>query len=136
MTVSYRKPSPNTLHNSQLPVRCAQVDWVSDASGDYSEDIELNGELLKMVSVPDSGGTQPSNNYDVTLVDESAIDVLEGYGANVSNAAAAAVVPYVKEVITTDVQSALSRPILAGTYTFTVANGGNAKGGTALLYYR
>jgi hypothetical protein len=102
------------------------VAWTSDASGNATLSIEnLYGFLLKMVTVP-SGSAAPTDNYDITLVDENSIDALAGAGADRDTANTEQVYP---------TPSGSSIPaFLCGTHTFTVANAGNAKSGTAILY--
>ena len=115
-------------------IRKITLDWLSDAAGAVSgtSTVKLNGTLLRVVFIPDSGGTQPSDLYDVVLNDDNGIDVLAGQGANLSNAAASDVVPGVplKDGTTTSV----SVVPLDDTLTLVVSNAGNAKGGNVLLY--
>lgn len=47
------------------------------------------GEIYAVKFVPCSGGTQPSDLSDATLVDANSIDLLDGQGANLSNSAGA-----------------------------------------------
>jgi hypothetical protein len=106
------------------------VAWLSDASGNVSGTSFAvgTGELLQAEFVPDGGGTQPTDAYDLTLLNENSTDVLGGAGANLSN--------------TTRTQSAcltstyVRRWLVAGDLTPTVANAGNAKGGTVILLVR
>lgn len=60
----------------------------SDVSGDVSgnaKDLGA-GRLIQVRVVPDGGGTQPSDLFDLTITDPHGIDVLNGEGANASNA--------------------------------------------------
>jgi hypothetical protein len=81
--------------------------------------------------VPDGGGTQPSDLYDVTLVDTNAIDVIAGVGANLSNATSTLKVPSFGT-------TTLYRYYHDGTQQLdlVVANAGAAKGGTVVLWVR
>lgn len=101
--------------------------WTANSSGAVSGDtttIVAPGAFLAQVAlVPASGGTQPSDLYDVTLLNTRGVDVLAGLGANVSNAATA-------ELTGSDVF------VDAGALQLVVANAGNAKGGTLILWYR
>jgi hypothetical protein len=101
------------------------VDWTSDASGNADSSItDLYGWLVKMVTDP--GAVAPTDNYDITLVDENSADALEGAGADRDTANTETVYP---------IKSGAQTPVLlCGTHTFTVANAGNAKSGTAVLY--
>lgn len=103
------------------------VAWTSDASGDATVTIpEMTGYLIQMVTVPD-GTDAPTADYDITLIapQGSALDVLGGVGADRHTSSTEAVAVYLT--------SAPTPPFLNGQYTFTVANAGNAKAGTATL---
>lgn len=68
-----------------------KVAWTSTAGGAVSGnafDVK-QGSLLGVKFVPASGGTQPSDLYDVTLIDEDSVDLLDGNGSNLSNSAGA-----------------------------------------------
>lgn len=101
------------------------ISWTSDASGDATIAIsQMNGWLVKVVTDP--GSTAPTDDYDLTLVDENSLDALASTGLNrdttnteqVYNVMSGAVVPI----------------FLSGDHTFTIANAGNAKVGVAVLY--
>jgi len=64
------------------------VAWTSTAGGAVSANtFEVPaGRLLSVRFIPGSGGTQPTDLYDVTLVDTDSVDLLAGVGANLSNA--------------------------------------------------
>lgn len=132
VTISYFA----ALDAVRRPVRRAEFAWVSDASGDVSgtPSEALSGQIVRVVFTPDSGGTQPTNLYDVTMLDAGGVDVLAGQGANLSNAAASAVCPGVplKDGTTTSVIPAQ----VDGVLNLVVANAGNAKGGTVTVYLR
>lgn len=70
----------------------------------------------------------------MTLTDESGVDVLAGQGANLGNAVASNVCPGVplKDGTTTGVASQQ----VFGSLTLAVANAGNGKAGTVVLYLR
>lgn len=104
------------------------VAWVSDAAGAVSGNtVPLpRGHIHRVTFVPDAGGTQPTNLYDATLPDEYGVDLLNGTGANLSNAAAAHFVPLMGNGTT------LNQRLWhgGGAVTPTIAAAGNAKGGT------
>lgn len=106
------------------------VAWLSDASGAVSGNTFAvhAGELLQVRYVPDGGGTQPSDLYDMTMTDANSIDVLTGTGANLSNATSTVAVPAVSTYF--------KRILEAGNLTPVLANAGNAKGGTVTLLVR
>lgn len=106
------------------------IDWLSDASGVVSTNtFEVKtGELVEVRFTPDGGGTQPTDAYDLTIPDADGTDILAGTGANLSNAAASAVVPVISTYF--------RRHLTAGDLTPTIANAGNAKGGNIVLLVR
>ncbi len=106
-------------------LRLLTFDWLSDASGDSTdttaETQEIVGHVSRVVTVPDSGGTQPSANYDIVLNDAQGVDVLSAGGANRSQTAAEDIEP--------------DPPIIVvGTLALVVSNAGNVKGGTVYVY--
>lgn len=110
-------------------VKRVELDWLSDASGDVSGTATkaLSGKLEKVVFVPDSGGTQPSDLYDVVLNDADGLDVLQGNGANLSNSAASQVAPAIGTYFL---------PLVDGALNLVVSNAGDSKGGKLILYLR
>lgn len=111
--------------------------WVSDAAGAVSGNAVTfkPGTIIAVEFVPDSGGTQPSDLYDVTFLDPESVNVFDdgagtSIGANLSNTTATHKVPFIGGGTVTYVRHWLQ----GGSYTLTVANGGNAKGGTVVVY--
>lgn len=100
------------------------VAWTSDASGNVSGtsfDVK-RGLQRQRKFIPGAGGTQPTDAYDVTVTDPDGADILVGSGANLSNATATWSVPS-------------SPPFFeAQAVTPVVANAGNAKTGTIVLF--
>lgn len=125
----------NTItYQEHRTVKKITMDWLSNASGAVSGTATKarSGQILRVVFQPDSGGTQPTDQYDVTLLDDDGMDVLAGVGANLSNAANSQVVPVV-----TDGNNGNMAPVaFDGTLELQVANAGNAKGGIVIIYYR
>ncbi len=64
-------------------------DWTCTETGVVISETTntYDGELLGAMFIPDAGGTQPTNAYDVTVTDADGYDVLAGLGADLSNAA-------------------------------------------------
>jgi hypothetical protein len=115
-------------------VRSLALAWTSSAGGAVSGIPTLEkiaGEMLRVVFIPGSGGVQPTDAYDVTLLDDDGLDVLAGKGANLSNSSASTICPLVGDGTTTVRPCAID-----GNLTLVVANAGNAKQGTVKLYYR
>lgn len=110
------------------------INWTSDSSGNYSGTVDVNGCILNAVFAPGSGGSQPSNNYDVTINDAQGVDILAGLGANLSNTTATRKIPLFPA---TDGTTTTAGPgAVNGQLTVAVANAGNAKSGTIVLYHR
>lgn len=79
------------VRSGDSPLRTTySLAWTSTAGGAVSGNAVTirPGKLLSVRFIPASGGTQPTDLYDVTLVDSDGVDVLAGGGANLSNAAA------------------------------------------------
>lgn len=114
-------------HVRRLRFACtASVDDGSFPDTIVAEKIE--GRLLKLVTTP--GATNPTAAYDVTLVDQSGHDVLEGVGADRS----ATVVQHVPIVYTgTSLHPAVDE---ADTLTLQIANNAvHGAGVTIDLYF-
>lgn len=98
-------------------------DWTSTAGGAADLAFSLKGFILKMVTDPTDG---PTDNYDITLIDEDGADVLIAQGADRDTTNTETVYP---------AQSNGAIPVFhAGNVTFTVANAGNAKSGRAIFW--
>lgn len=101
------------------------IAWASNASGAVSGHAftHAKGRLIEIKFVPGTVGDQPTNLYDITVVDTDGLDILAGAGANLSNATPSYVIP--------------SAPFyLDGTFQIdlVVANAGDTKKGTVYLY--
>lgn len=97
-------------------------DWLSSAGGaaDATSSYAYTGRVVAVHLIPDSGGTTPTDQYDVVLTDVDSRDLLFGKGANCSSA---------DTVIITDCGY-----IANDTLTLGVTNGGNAKGGIVVAF--
>lgn len=109
------------------------IAWLSSAGGAVTENAVAlkRGHIHQVKCIPDAGGTQPTDLYDLTFVDAitGGVDFFTGIGANLSNANRKIGVPQVGDGTT-----ALQRVFVeAGTYYPTIANAGSAKGGTIVL---
>ncbi|MFH9073443.1 hypothetical protein [Streptomyces alboflavus] len=119
-------------------VRKYSLDWTSDASGDVSgNSVTLPaGTIVAVTFTPDSGGTQPTDQYDVTMTcDQHGVNVLDNgagtsIGANLSNAAATHKIAFIGAADTTYIRQWLH----GGGYTLVVAAAGSAKGGLVDVY--
>ena len=117
-----------TQLSSMQTVNRIDVDWTSDASGDVEKAIteQINGVLLALITNPD--GTDVPTSYDVSIEDDKGIDILLGKGASRSTSAT--------EAVALDLSTGQPRPTAATSFTFKVANAGNAKKGFVQLLFR
>lgn len=116
---------PRRAPNDGKRIERIVIDWTSAADGSATQSIEnLYGWLVKVVTDP--GATAPTDNYDLTLVDENSIDAAESALLNRDTANTETVYP-----IATGAQTPV---FLCGTHTFTVANAGDSKVGRCVLY--
>jgi len=99
--------------------------WVTSAGGaaDGATTVPVTGKVAAAVQIPDAGGTQPDNAYDVTVKDADGVDVLNALGANLSNAA-----------VTQKVKSDELGIVVNSNLTLGVTGGGAAKGGSTIVY--
>jgi hypothetical protein len=119
-------------HAKQETIRQLRLAWTSDAAGAVSGTlVHASGELVRVVFIPGTGGVVPTTLYDVTIEDADGLDVLAGKGANLSEVNKTQIVPLIGDGTTTQQRVALS-----STLELKVANAGNAKQGTVVLYYR
>lgn len=114
-------------------VKSIALDWTSSAGGAVSgiPSTGISGLIERVVFVPGASGVQPTDAYDVTLLDEDGLDMLAGKGGNLSNANPTQICPLVGDGTTTDHPVAVD-----GQLTLVVANAGAAKQGRVKLYYR
>jgi hypothetical protein len=97
--------------------------WVSDAAGVVSGtsfDVR-RGRLLQAKFIPNTGGTVPTNLYDMTLTDADGADVLVGQWRQPLGDR--------RRLVFADQPD----PIGGGALTPVIANAGNAKGGTLVV---
>lgn len=115
------------------------IAWTSDASGDVSGNAFTMGAgtIVLVEFVPDSGGTQPTDLYDVTMTGPSGVNVLDdgtgstSIGANLSNSAASQRVPFIGAGGTV---TYVRTWVPAGEFTPVVAAAGASKGGTINVF--
>lgn len=109
-------------------VSCAVVASSTDGSVPATALPVFEGRLLALITSP--GSTNPTANYDITLVDQYGHDVLEGVGANRS-ASAKEKVPIVYS------GTGLNPPVdELDTLTLTIANNSvNSAGVTVAVLY-
>ena len=100
--------------------------WTSAADGTASGQTTnvYTGEIIRLVTVPGTGGDVPTDNYDITVNDEDNTDVLMGAGANRDN------------VNTEQVLASSLGCVANDKLTLNVSNAGDTKKGTVYLYIR
>jgi len=116
---------------SSRAVRVLDFTWLSDASGDCSRSlarvVSVTGTVVGLHAIP-SGSTD--DNYDVTLIDNDGVDVLNGAGTDLPQSATSA------ENYRFPVDFLNSGPIVIVNrdLSLVVAGGGNADTGTIRIY--
>ena len=118
-----------TTEVTHTSVKKVTFAWTSSAGGaaDATTTAVFDGDVFCAVQIPNTGITQPTNAYDVTVTDADGHDVLGGLGANLSNAANT-----VKNKAAGDELVAVAGSKL----TLAVTNAGAAKTGEVVLYIR
>lgn len=98
--------------------------WVSAADGSASGATTKahDGKIVGLTTIPAAAGAAPTDNYDLTVLDADGHDVLLGAGANRDTAN------------TEHVAGASLGAVAQSALTFTIANAGDTKGGTVILY--
>ena len=115
-----------TTTQDDRQVKKYSVAWTSTAGGAVSANaftLVQPGYLIRATVMPNLAGSQPTDLYDLTLVDAESIDVLNGMGANRSNAAG--------HIFTFDPPVYMP---LNSTLDVVIANAGNAKTGRVDIY--
>lgn len=101
-------------------VRKYVVSWTSDASGDATATLPLDGAIMRVVTNPDDTAA-PTDNYDVTIVDGDGLDLLNSEGLD-------------RDTLNSEQIFPTNPPFHNGDVTVTIANAGNTKAGTVTLY--
>jgi hypothetical protein len=111
-----------TTHTSLKRVKFV---WISDAAGaaDATTTEYYDGQIIMFATVPGTGGTQPTNAYDVVLKNADGVDMLAGAGADRSNVNT--------EFLTANIGGFAAEKMVLG-----ITNAGNAKAGTIYAWVR
>jgi len=99
---------------------------ITSTSAGASSDVSTyryNGIIKKAVFIPDAAATQPTDAFDLVITDGDSVDVLNGLGANLSNAATT-------QKADIDGLGVVKSSLL----TCTGSGLGDVKGATAILY--
>jgi hypothetical protein len=59
------------------PFEDIPVDVTSDADGDATITLQIYGHVLGIITDPGAGDAAPTDNWDVTLIDERGLDLLD-----------------------------------------------------------
>lgn len=109
----------------RYPIREVKWDWLSTDAGAVSSttSYQYTGVIVRAIFKSDASTTDPTDLYDVTILDDNGFDVLIGNGANITKAATVQ-----------KTNSDASMFVVDTFLTLTIANAGNAKGGEVYLY--
>lgn len=104
------------------------IAWTSSAGGAVSANpfSVTQGHIQSVKFVPASGGTQPSDLYDATLKDADGIDILNAQAANLSNSVGA--------YFQFNPPFYFPGSASSQTLDLVIANAGNAKSGSVILW--
>lgn len=117
--------------------------WTCDASGNVSGNALTMGcgSIVVVEFIPGTGGTQPTNLYDVDFLDVNGASMFNdgtgtSIGANLSNTIGVHRVPMVVGTNATPVfvRTWLQGPAGGNPYQLTVANAGNATTGIVNIF--
>lgn len=113
-------------HGSLKKITFAWLSGTGAESGTASGETTgaYNGVIERLVTVPGAGADAPTDNYDLTVLDEDDVDVLVGAGANRSTSATQQVLGSSLGVVAND------------KLTLNVTNAGDANTGTVYVYLR
>jgi hypothetical protein len=115
-------------------IKTVRWDWLSTAGGaaDLATTEKVNGQILRIDFIPDAGGTQPTNLYDVVINDADGVDIAQGLGADCPNDSTRTQVP-----VLTDGNNGNMAPIVCDSkLNCVVSNGGDSKGGQVIIYFK
>lgn len=131
-TLTINSETRSKVPGGSRAVRIIEWDWLSDDSGDCSHAATLvnnvTGTVVGLHAIPE--GTEPSDNYDVTVIDQEGVDVLNGAGTDLPKEDDSA------ENYRFPVDFLNSGPIFIvdQNLSLVVANAGDSKGGVIRLY--
>lgn len=106
-------------------IRKVKWDWLSATGGAVSSatTLQYTGIIVKAIFKSDPSTTDPTDLYDVTILDSDGFDVLIGGGANIT-----------KATTVQKTNSDASMFVVNSTLTLTIAAAGDVKGGEVYLY--
>ncbi len=131
--------SVSNVPGSGGSVRFVDVNWTSDASGAVNGNaFNLpSGSIVSVLFSPGTGSSQPTDLYDVDLVDALGVSIFDdgtgaSIGANLSNVNSSRKVPFIGGATTTFVRTWVFGGI--AQYELRVTNAGNVKSGSLDIF--
>lgn len=119
--------SPPVFHTISGITQIA-IDWTSDATNDATITLSGVAGILHRVSFnPDAGGTQPDDNYDVTISDVDGVQLFTTSTLDETNSSTVA-------ILVTDGSGYIPTPIL-GDMTIVIGAAGAGNGGIIRFYF-
>lgn len=112
------------------------MDWLSDSSGDVTEvgGVTFSGRIDSVEIYPDSGGTKPSDDYDVQILDsETGLDILNGDGTDMDDNDSTTLTHAHCYQLPLDGEGAKMVGVNK-TLTLDISNAGDSKGGKIVVY--
>ena len=108
----------------RYPIARIKWDWLSATDGTVVSATAnaYEGKVVRCTLQSDSGGTAPTNLYDVTITDGDEVDILSGGGANVTAAATVSITDPAKTLY-----------VRTSALELNIANAGDVKGGIVIL---
>lgn len=117
-------------YSKSRTIRSVTWSWIATAGGAAGDvAVGISGEILRVVTNP--GSPAPSDNYDITIVDDDGFDVCAGLAQNRDTVNTESFVPLTGDGTTTNQRFAVD-----GTLTLAVSNAGSGGAGTVTVYYR
>ena len=119
-----------TTEKTWTSVREISFAWTADSvtgAATGATTAPFDGQALALITDPSGGGTQPDDNYDVTITDASGIDILNGLGANRDET---------NTELVLSTAAAPFAPVAGSVLTVNIANAGVSNAGVAILRIR
>jgi len=116
------------------------ITWTSAANGTVATSPleQIDGDLIKAVTIPAAGGSAPTDNYDIDITDAAGVNILTNCKVGLHDRDTANTEEQYFFVLNND-STALSMaksPVVCDILTVTVTNAGDTKSGTIILYFR
>lgn len=117
------------------PIRQVRIAWTSATDGTASGTAYVYGEIYKAVTIP-SGTAAPTADYDITLTDSDGLNILGLCDDNLTDRHTSNVEEVYFHLLNAAALAIWTGVVVAGPITVAVANAGNTKSGTLVLYVR